>query len=58
MSACLRYYISSLSNKTCLVIFQGVMNINPFTLRAAKTGLAILKIFFLQKHFEKLKEKC
>ena len=24
---------------------------NPFTLRAAKTGLTILMIFFLQKHF-------
>ena len=33
---------------------------NPLTLRAAKIGLTILKIFNLQKHFLKkyLKEKC
>ena len=26
-------------------------DLNPFTLRAAKTGLAILEIFYLQRHF-------
>ena len=35
-------------------------SINPFTLRAAKTGLTIWEIFHLQKHFLKklLKDKC
>ena len=28
-----------------------IRRVNPFTLRAAKTGLAILKIFCLQKYF-------
>ena len=33
--------------------FQDHICVNPFTLRAAKTGLAILKIFCLQKYFLK-----
>ena len=34
--------------------------VNPFTLRAAKTGLTILEVFPLQKHFfwKHLEEKC
>ena len=34
-------------------------SLNPFTLRAPKTVLTILEIFYLQKHFlENMKEKC
>ena len=28
-----------------------VSGLNPFTLRAAKTGLTILEVFYEQKHF-------
>ena len=31
--------------------FQETNNLNPFTLRAAKRGLTILEILYLQKHF-------
>ena len=35
-------------------------HVNPLALRAAKTGLTILLVFFLQKHFYQkyLMEKC
>ena len=30
---------------------QKNITVNPFTLRAAKRGLTIMEIFYLQKHF-------
>ena len=42
-----------------LVPVSNAKTLNPFTLRAAKTGLTILEIFIQQKHFGKyLKTKC
>ena len=32
---------------------QAKRMVNPFTLREAKTGLTILELFYLQKHFLK-----
>ena len=38
-------------SKTADLLDMGCLDLNPFTLRAAKTGLTILKIFYLQSHF-------
>ena len=45
--------VCTLKRIRILGLFGDTNDVNPLPLRTAKTGLTILVIFFLQKHFSK-----